>query len=317
MATGSSNTETLNAIMIDTSVISPAGLSGKLRESHPPVLLDVRLEDDFMASHLPGAASNCVFEIAFLSRMSGIAPDKSAGICVYGASAGSHESRMAAEKLVRAGYKNVIELRDGISGWKAAGFMVESKENSGSEAAVQPDGRLEIDLGESRVEWLGRNLLNKHWGRIGLKSGWLDFDDGQLRGGELSIDMKTLSCDDLAGNPLHDVLIAHLQSDDFFDVDVNPEARVKIVAASTIEGARPGACNLRVRADLTLKGITNPVEFVASAGITADGKAAAQASFAIDRTKWNVLYGSGRFFERLAGHLVNDMIELQLRIVTR
>ena len=36
----------------------------------------------------------------------------------------------------------------------------------------------------------------------------------------------------------------------------------------------------------------------------------------IDRTDWGVLYGSGRFFRRLAGHLVNDSIELQLRLLT-
>jgi rhodanese-related sulfurtransferase/polyisoprenoid-binding protein YceI len=286
--------------MIHTPAISPAELSSKLQESPPPILLDVRLEEDHAAEHLPGASNNCVFEVAFLDRMSGLAPDKSSAICVYGSSAGSFESRMAAEKLARAGYTNVIDLREGVAGWKAAGFSVDAADPSGSNATIRPDGRLDIDLAESRIEWLGRNLLNKHWGRIGLKSGWLEFSGGQLCGGEFVIDMKTISCDDLAGSPVHDILIAHLRSDDFFDVDLHPEARVKISSASPIEGAKPGSCNLRIRAELTLKGITKPVDFTASAGITGEGKAAAQASFAIDRTEWNVLYGSGRFFERLA-----------------
>ena len=51
--------------------------------------------------------------------------------------------------------------------------------------------------------------------------------------------------------------------------------------------------------------------------MTPEGKFAAQASFAIDRTLWEVLYGSGKYFRNLGGHLVNDLIELQLRIVTR
>ena len=298
-------------------IVTPADLSRTLKEPKPPLLLDVRLEDDYRAAHLPDARSNCVFEVAFLDRMGGIAADKSAAVCVYGASASSFEARMAAEKLVRAGFVKIIELRDGIAGWEAAGFTIESGEQSGATETARPNGQIDIDLTESRLEWLGRNLLNKHWGRIALKSSWLDFAGGRLRGGEFVIDMKTITCDDLAGNPLHDVLIAHLQSDDFFDVDLHPEARVKIASASPIEGARPGSCNLRVRAELTLKGITKPVEFIASTGVTGDGKAAAQASFAIDRTEWNVLYGSGRLFERLAGHLVNDLIELQLRIVSR
>ena len=59
-----------------------------------------------------------------------------------------------------------------------------------------------------------------------------------------------------------------------------------------------------------------PVVSDASAGVTADGTAfAAQAAFGIDRTQWNVIYGSGKFFRRLGGHLVNDRIDLQLRVV--
>ena len=33
-----------------------------------PVLVDVRLANDFEASHLPGALNNCVFEVAFMGR---------------------------------------------------------------------------------------------------------------------------------------------------------------------------------------------------------------------------------------------------------
>lgn len=299
------------------AIITPPSLSALLRGQAPPLLVDVRLEDDFLTAHLPGAKNNCVFEVAFLDRMSAIAPDKPAAVCVYGASAGSFESRMAAEKLSRSGYEYVLELRDGIVGWKEAGFEIVGDQPAVASGQALPDGRLDIDLNESRVEWLGRNLLNKHWGRIGLKGGWLEFASGQLRGGEVVIDMKAITCDDLAGGVLHDVLIAHLHSDDFFDVDLHPEARVNIVSASPVEGAGSGACNLRVTAELTLKGITRPVEFIASTGITAEGKAAAQAALCIDRTEWNVLYGSGKFFSRLAGHLVNDLIELQLRVITR
>jgi hypothetical protein len=46
-----------------------------------------------------------------------------------------------------------------------------------------------------------------------------------------------------------------------------------------------------------------------------DGRAGAQGTVSIDRTRWNVMYGSGRYFDRLAGHLVNDEIELRLRLV--
>ncbi len=298
--------------------VSPADLA-RLDEFHRPVIVDVRLEEDYAAAHLPEAKSNCVFEIAFLDRMAGVAPDRNAAVCVYGAAADTYEARMAAEKLCRAGYTQVLELREGLAGWKSAGLPLEGGGDSRAAEAGKrpPDGWLEIDSAESRVEWVGRNLLNKHHGRIALKGGKLHFDQGQLAGGEFTLDMRSIACQDLSGNPLHDVLVAHLMSDDFFDVELHPEARFVITAAERLAGATPGAPNLAVRGEFTLKGVSRALEFVASAGLTAEGKAAAQAAFAIDRTEWNVLYGSGKYFHNLAGHLVNDLIEIQIRIVTQ
>lgn len=78
-----------------------------------------------------------------------------------------------------------------------------------------------------------------------------------------------------------------------------------------------GTTTHRVTGDLTLRGQTHAIEFEVSAGRTPEGKMAAQAAFSIDRTKWGVIYGSGKFFSRIAGHLVNDFLEFQLRVLTR
>jgi hypothetical protein len=56
---------------------------------------------------------------------------------------------------------------------------------------------------------------------------------------------------------------------------------------------------------------------LATSGVTPDGKAAAQAVFSFDRTRWKVLYGSGRFCHRLGMNLVNDLIEFEIKIVTQ
>jgi polyisoprenoid-binding protein YceI len=72
-----------------------------------------------------------------------------------------------------------------------------------------------------------------------------------------------------------------------------------------------------VHGELTLKGVTLPIEFVATTGFTPEGKPAAQSVFAFDRTQWNVLDGSGKYFRNLGGHLVNDLIEIQLRVVAK
>jgi len=79
----------------------------------------------------------------------------------------------------------------------------------------------------------------------------------------------------------------------------------------------PGRPNLEINADVTLKGISGPLKFLATAGVIPEGKAAAQAVLSFDRTRWKVLYGSGRFFHRLGRNLVDDLIELEIKIVTQ
>ncbi|MEM9081614.1 MAG: YceI family protein, partial [Verrucomicrobiota bacterium] len=156
----------------------------------------------------------------------------------------------------------------------------------------------------------------KHWGSVGIQSGTLEFKDGHLTGGEITLDLANLTCADLANNPLHDVLIAHLHNDDFLDLEKFPTAKLTILSAQASSQETPGAPNLNLEAELTIKGITHGLTFSAATGVTPEGKAAAQAAFAIDRTQWGINYGSGKLFHRLGGHLVNDLIEFQAKIVT-
>ena len=300
--------------MKKAELIEAPGLSDMLRTDQV-ILIDVRLKEDFEAEHLIGAFSNCVFEVDFVDRIFSIAPSLDDAICVYGHSNDSHESKVAADKLVVQGYRRVFEFRDGIETWRAAELPVEGT-GTIADAPRLPDGSHQIDLEQSKLEWVGRNLLNKHWGEVGLRGGSITFRGDRFVSGLVSIDMTDIRCADLANDSLHDVLIAHLQSDDFFDVAHWPKAVFEITDATPIPSAKLGAPNYRVAGNLTLRGVTSPLSFEMVAGITSNGKGAAQASFSIDRTLWNVIYGSGKFFRRLSGHLVNDMIDLQFRVVT-
>lgn len=293
--------------------LSPTQLQTELLSESPPIVLDVRLADDFSAGKIAAALNNCVFEVAFHERLASQVTDKARRIILVGASRSSQEARMTFEKLERAGFSDLLILEGGIEEWVGAGLPIQSLTPPPCQPTA-PDGRLAIDLSESRVEWMGRNLLNKHWGTVAIKSGSIDCNAGILIGGEFILDLTRLTCTDLAGTPVHEVIVNHLQDHDFFDVTRFPEARLVITHAEVI--GSEGAANVRITADLTLRGETHPIVFDAEAGVTAEGKAAAQASFTIDRTQWGVIYGSGRFFKRLAGHLVNDRIAFQIKIVT-
>ena len=293
----------------------PAEFAEWQRAHSDLVLVDVRLPEDFAAMHLPGAVNNCVFEVDFVERMKVLALNLKGPVCCYGTAEGSVESRVAAEKLRRAGYQSVFDLTAGIAGCEAAGLPMDRQ----GPLPITPeprDGTYAVDLAESWVEWSGRNLLNAHHGRIALQRGSIFVRNGQLAGGEFVFGMNAITCQDLAGSPLHDVLIAHLRSADFFDTARFPEAKLAVTDVSIPEHATPGSPNLSVTGDLTLKGVTHAIQFAACAGVAPDGKLAAQAEFHLDRWRWNVIYGSGRFFQRLGGHLVNDLIGICLRIVT-
>ncbi|MFK7849506.1 MAG: YceI family protein [Akkermansiaceae bacterium] len=267
-------------------------------------ILDVRLSEDFDAAHIQGAKNNCVFEVDFESRLPDTAPSKDMHTLVYGANDQSYEAPMAVEKMERLGYTDVQVMPGGIA--KAEKDQIIKGTPLPSEAP-EPDGTYEIDLSESKVIWTGRNIINSHTGTIGIQSGELNFHSGELVDGEVILNFHDMKCSDLEGTPGHDILIDHLKGHDFFDVDHFPTATVSILGGNENE----------VEADLQMKGITRQITIPIAAGFDANGNPATQAAFVIDRTDWNIIYGSRRFFHRLAGHVVNDEIQIELRILTK
>lgn len=278
-------------------------------------LIDVRLKADYEESHIAGAVSNCVFETDFVDRLTDSTPDKATQIVVYGANASTLEADAALEKLRRNGYTNIDKLEGGLDAAKADGLKLEHGEPVEHPAPLA-DGSHKIDLSESQLEWQGRNLINKHWGTVDLEAGSLEFKDEQLVGGSFTADLNKLKSKDLEGSDMHDALVGHLKSEDFFDVENHPKAHFKITSVKCGTADSLTSENLEITGDLTLRGQTHPITFNAATGVSPEGKAVAQAAFSIDRTRWGVLYGSGKFFARLAGHLVRDELEFQLKIVT-
>jgi polyisoprenoid-binding protein YceI/rhodanese-related sulfurtransferase len=278
-------------------------------------ILDVRLEEVYERAHLPGSVVNPVFQMGFIERI----PSewaKTDPIQIIGEDNESAEASMAVEKLQRAGFEKVSVFSGGFQGWISEGNTPEGHGNGSDEPDPLSD-TVPVDLELSELQWTGRNLLNRHYGTLNFSKASLEFDNDQLTGGWFEIDWDSLACTDLAGNPAHDILMTHLKDHDFFDVEAFDSPTVNITKVTDLQDASPGACDLKLQADLTLKNITKPIEFHATSGRDRDGHFGLQAAFDIDRTEWKVLYGSGRFFKNLGMHLVNDRIEIGLKIVTQ
>jgi polyisoprenoid-binding protein YceI len=157
----------------------------------------------------------------------------------------------------------------------------------------------EVKTAESKVTWKGYKVTGSHEGIINLKSGFLTFEADKLTGGEFIVDMTSLSSTDLEGE-YKDKLDGHLKSDDFFGVAKHPTSKLVFTSVKAT-----GKNKYEINGDLTIKGKTNPVTFDLSVyGSKATG------ALKIDRSNYDVRYGSGSFFDNLGDKTIYDEFDL-------
>lgn len=167
-----------------------------------------------------------------------------------------------------------------------------------------------IDTKESVVTWKGSMLIgsNSHTGYVHISKGELMIENGQLVGGTAEVDMNTIEDENHANNS---GLINHLKDPDFFDVKKFPISTIVLAKAASINGE-----NKKITGNLTIKGITHPVTFPAKIEVK-DGIVKMNGKLIIDRTKWDVRYNSGKFYDNLADETISDFIEFHVKIVAK
>jgi polyisoprenoid-binding protein YceI len=173
------------------------------------------------------------------------------------------------------------------------------------------DGNHEINATDSKVEWVGKKVTGQHNGTVAIKSGELIIKDGTLQGGTFVMDMTSITSTDLEGE-YQQKLNGHLQSADFFGVEKFPTATFKITEV------KPNGKNgkFTVTGDMTIKSTTKPVSF--DAQLVANGdKVVAIADIVIDRSEFDVRYGSGSFFDDLGDKTIYDDFTLSVNLVTK
>jgi len=157
----------------------------------------------------------------------------------------------------------------------------------------------EIKIENSKVVWKGYKVTGSHEGTINLKSGFLTFNEGKLTGGEFVMNMNSLITTDLEGE-YKGKLEGHLKSDDFFGVEKNPTAALIFTKVE-----QNGKNAYKVNGDLTIKGITKQIVF----DFSVYGNKAT-TSLKVDRTKYDVRYGSTSFFDNLKDKAIYDEFDL-------
>lgn len=169
-----------------------------------------------------------------------------------------------------------------------------------------------VDKSQSTVKWHAEKVTGKHDGNVNIKSGTLNFDGNNLKGGEFIIDMKSISNADLEDASYKQKLENHLKSEDFFSVEKFPESKFVITKVEKNSDKH------QITGNLTIKGITHPVTFPASIKVNGNN-VTAKADIVVDRSKYNVQYRSKSFFDitALGDKMIYDEFKLSLSLTAK
>jgi len=187
-------------------------------------------------------------------------------------------------------------------------FMVSCNNTIQTEEVVEEStaltGDFAITAENSELVWTGAKVTGKHFGNISFADGSLLIEDGSIVAGKFTVDMTTLTVTDIEDEETNGNLLGHLLSDDFFDVENYTTASLTV---------RGGEGNT-VSGDLTIKGITNPVSFPVTVVENEDGTAVLSGTITVDRTLYEIKYGSASFFDNLADKAINNEFTLDFTI---
>jgi len=165
-----------------------------------------------------------------------------------------------------------------------------------------------VSTEKSTLTWKGKKVTGAHHGKINLKSGTLSSDGNKLTGGLFEIDVTSITNEDLTDETYNAKLVNHLKSDDFFSAEKFPIATIEITSAQQISGDK-----YDIKGNLTIKGITHEINFPATIKIT-DKNIAAVAKIIVDRSLFDVRYGSTSFFEGLGDKAIDNNFEIDVAL---
>jgi polyisoprenoid-binding protein YceI len=180
---------------------------------------------------------------------------------------------------------------------------------AGSSFTGKLNPSFKVNVAKTSVKWFATKVTGKHDGAVKLASGTLETNGKQVTGGQFEIDMNSITCRDLEDKETNGKFIGHMKSPDFFDVANHKTAKFEIMKVVPKSGNE-----YEVSGKMTIKGISNEITFPAN--ITTSAKEVkANAKITLDRTKWDVRYGSGKFFEGLGDKIIHDDFVIELDMV--
>ncbi|HSC53791.1 MAG TPA: YceI family protein [Phnomibacter sp.] len=172
------------------------------------------------------------------------------------------------------------------------------------------DSKYVVNGSQSNLVWKAEKITGKHDGNVKISSGEISVNGGKLVAGTFVIDMSTITVADIKDADMNGKLLGHLRSDDFFGVEKFKTAT--FVVTSVTPASQAGS--YKVKGNLTIKGITKPIEFPAAIVVNG-GALKATATITVDRTQFDIRYASKSFFESIGDKAIYDNFTMELQLV--
>ena len=193
------------------------------------------------------------------------------------------------------------------------GTKKDTEISSNSLNKISPEqGVYSVVIDETELSWIGKELSTKiHTGTLNLSNGIIQVDKDKTITGNVTINMSTINVTDLQGRA-KEMLEGHLRSADFFEVKNFPDATLSFKSKSFNKLKN----QINFEGELTIKDISNPILFNATL-LESSPYLKAKAILSFDRSKYNVRFRSGSFFENLGDKLILDDIDVNITLVTK
>lgn len=176
-------------------------------------------------------------------------------------------------------------------------------------ADIPDDATYGIDIKRSGINWTGKKLSGSHSGRMGIDKGVITVSGGEVTEANIVVNVVQLSVTDIEDAEKNANLVGHLKSPDFFNTEAFPQATFEL---SAIKPSKEGS-GYTAYGNVTIKGITNQTEFTLNY-LGKDGELHLKGSATIDRTLFDIKYGSASFFDDLGDRAIYDEFEITFRI---
>jgi polyisoprenoid-binding protein YceI len=169
--------------------------------------------------------------------------------------------------------------------------------------------KYQVDTKASTLLWTASKVTGSHSGTVPIKNGEIVFDGKTIKEGRFDLDLSSLTVTDITDAQSNANLVGHLKDKDFFNTATYPTASFVINSVTAKSGD-----DFVVKGKLTIKGITKDIEFPAT--VKQQGKkVTATAKITVNRTQFDIRYGSKSFFNDLGDKAIDDEFQLDLKLV--